>query len=176
VQANYRLELGALGSLNATLNGSYLEHATTTPVPGGPSFDCAGLFGPNCAEDAINPRWRHTLRVSWQTPWSKLLLSANWRFIGATSVDNNSPNSYLRFSELGAYDSIDGRIPNYSYLDLAAIWPVWRGIELRAGATNVLDKSPPIVGYAISGTGSPNSYPTYDLLGRELYVAFTARL
>jgi iron complex outermembrane recepter protein len=44
------------------------------------------------------------------------------------------------------------------------------------GATNnVLDKGPPIVDFFISGTGGPNSYPTYDLLGRELFAAFTAK-
>ena len=90
-------------------------------------------------------------------------------------MDNNSLNPYLRFSELGTYAVADGRIPNYSYFDLSAVWPVWRGIEIRAGATNVLDKSPPIVDFFISGTGGPNSYPTYDLLGRELFVAFTAK-
>jgi outer membrane receptor protein involved in Fe transport len=175
LQANYHRDLGRFGSISASLNGSYLEHSTTTPVPGGPSFDCAGLFGPNCGTNAVNPRWRHTLRMNWQTPWSKLLVSANWRFIGASSMDNNSNNPYLHFSELGAYAIIDGRMPNYSYLDLAVSWPVWHGIELRAGANNVLDKSPPIIDYAISGTGSPNAYPTYDLMGRELFAAFTAR-
>jgi iron complex outermembrane receptor protein len=175
VQASYRMDAGRLGSVTANLNGSYLEHATTTPVPGGPTYDCAGLFGPDCSTNAVNPRWRHTLRVNWQTPWSNLLLSTNWRFIGATSMDNNSNNPYLHFAELGAYAIIDGRIPNYSYLDLAAVWPVWHGFELRVGANNVLDKSPPIIDYAISGTGGPNSYPTYDLLGRELFAAFTAK-
>ena len=175
LQARYRMNVGSFGAVTANLNGTYLEHSTTTPVPGGPSFECAGLFGPNCETNAVNPRWRHTLRVNWETPWSKLLLSANWRFIGASSVDNNSPNPYLRFSELGAYAVADGRIPNYSYIDLSAVWPVWRGIELRAGAVNVLDKAPPIIDFFISGTGGPNSYPTYDLLGRELFVAFTAK-
>jgi iron complex outermembrane receptor protein len=175
IQANYRLGLGAWGSLSAALNGTYLEHSITTPYPGAQSFDCAGLFGPDCNTNSINPRWRHTLRVNWSTPWDKLLLSANWRFIGATRLDNNSNNPALMFSEFGEYDYVDARIPNYSYLDLAAIWPVWRSIELRAGVNNVLDKSPPVISSELTGVGTPNTYPTYDELGRNLFIAFTAR-
>jgi outer membrane receptor protein involved in Fe transport len=175
VQASYRLGLGRWGSLTTTLNGTYLEHSISTPYPGAQSFDCAGLFGPDCNTNSVNPRWRHTLRASWQTPWDRLLLSANWRFIGATSLDNNSENPALMFSEFGEYDYIDARIPNYSYLDLAAIWPVWRNIELRAGVNNVLDKSPPIISSELTGVGTPNTYPTFDELGRDLFVAFTAK-
>jgi hypothetical protein len=50
---------------------------------------------------------------------AELLLSANWRFIGATTLDNNSNNPALHFAEFGEYDYIDARIPNYSYIDLA---------------------------------------------------------
>jgi len=175
VQANYRLALGAFGSLTAALNGTYLQHSITTPYPGALSFDCAGLFGPDCNTNSINPRWRHTLRVSWQTPWDKLLVSANWRFIGKTSLDNNSNQPALMFSEFGEYDYVDARIPNYSYFDLAATLEVWRNIEFRAGVNNVLDKSPPVISSELTGSGSPNTYPTYDELGRNLFIAFTAK-
>jgi len=175
LQASYRLALGAMGSLTTTMNGTYLQHSISTPYPGAQSFDCAGLFGPDCNTNSVNPRWRHTLRASWQTPWSKLLLSANWRFIGATTLDNNSNNPALHFAEFGEYDYIDARIPNYSYLDLAMQWPVWRNIEVRAGVNNVLDKDPPVISQELTQVGTPNSYPTYDLLGRNLFVAFTAK-
>jgi outer membrane receptor protein involved in Fe transport len=164
-----------MGSLTTTMNGTYLQHSISTPYPGAQSFDCAGLFGPDCNTNSVNPRWRHTLRASWQTPWSKLLLSANWRFIGATTLDNNSNNPALHFAEFGEYDYIDARIPNYSYLDLAMQWPVWRNIEVRAGVNNVLDKDPPVISQELTQVGTPNSYPTYDLLGRNLFVAFTAK-
>jgi iron complex outermembrane receptor protein len=175
VQASYRLGLGPWGSLTWALNGSYLQHSITTPYPGAQSFDCAGLFGPDCNTNSINPRWRHTLRMSWQTPWDRLLLSANWRFISSTTLDNNSSQPALNYAEFGEYDSIDARIPNYNYLDLAATFQVFRNIELRAGVNNVLDKSPPVISFELTGSGTPNTYPTYDELGRDLFVAFTAK-
>jgi iron complex outermembrane receptor protein len=175
LQAAYKQSLGVFGSLLSSLNGSYLEHSVTTPYPGGQTYDCAGLFGSTCNNQSVNPRWRHNLRLSWETPWMKLLLSANWRFIGATHFDNNSPNPALHFAELGKYDVINARIPNYSYLDLAAVWPVWHDVQIRAGVNNVLDKDPPIVPTDITGTGSANSYPTFDILGREIFVSFTAK-
>ena len=92
VQASYRLGLGRWGSLTWALNGAYLQHSITTPYPGAKSFDCVGLFGPDCNTNSINPRWRHTLRVSWQTPWDRLLLSANWRFIGSLSLASTMPS------------------------------------------------------------------------------------
>jgi iron complex outermembrane receptor protein len=79
------------------------------------------------------------------------------------------------FAEFGEYDGIDARIPNYNYLDLAATVQVFRNIEVRAGVTNVLDKSPPIISAELTGSGTPNTYPTYDELGRDLFVAFTAK-
>jgi outer membrane receptor protein involved in Fe transport len=182
VQMTYRRPLGAFGSVTATLNGTYLEHSISTPYPGAQSYDCAGLFGASCNANSVNPRWRHTLRLDWDTPWDKLLLSVNWRFIGETHYDNNSVNPVLQFAEsanyfegFAGYDSVNARIPNYSYFDFAAIWPAWRGFELRAGINNAFDKDPPILSSEIVGTGSANAYPTYDLLGRQVFVAFSAK-
>ena len=57
-----------------------------------------------------------------------------------------------------------------NYLDVSAIWEVTEQFTLRAGSTNVLDKDPPIVATEISGTGSANTYPTYDTLGRQIFL------
>jgi outer membrane receptor protein involved in Fe transport len=49
------------------------------------------------------------------------------------------------------------------------------GLQLRAGANNVLDKDPSLINvYAISG-GAANTYSLYDLFGHQLFVAFTAK-
>ena len=177
---------GEWGSIVTTFNGSWLQHSTNTPYPGAPTFDCAGLYGSTCAtgtSGSVNPHWRHNLRVGWETPWN-LLLSAQWRFIGPTSFDNNSTNALLAGSEesganIGApyYDAYGARIPGYSYLDVAAIYHLDRNLELRAGVNNVLDKSPPVIPEDdISGAaGASNSFQAYDLLGRQIYVAFTAK-
>ena len=175
---NYRHELpGGWGTISATLNGAYLWHDTTTPYPGSGTFDCAGLFGSTCDNGSVNPRWRHNLRVTWETPLD-VLLSAQWRFIGPTAFDNNSSNPLLQYLEEGAYDQYNARIPGYSYLDLTAVWHAMKELDMRVGVNNVFDKDPPIIpSLDISGNAGPaNSFPAYDYLGRQLFVAFTARL
>jgi outer membrane receptor protein involved in Fe transport len=131
----------------------------------------------------VNPAWRHNLRISWETPWD-VLFSMQWRFIGPTTFDNNSTNPLLQGAEesgsnLSApyFDAYNSHIPGYSYLDLTAVWNVTRQLELRAGAQNVLDKDPPLIpSLDITASGGPgNTYNTYDLLGRQLFVAFTAK-
>jgi iron complex outermembrane recepter protein len=178
---NYRYNLPTgWGSLNTALNGAYLLHDTSTPYPGAPTYDCAGLFGSSCENGSVNPHWRHNLRFTWETPWN-VLLSAQWRFIGPTSFDNNSTNPLLAGAEESAvtptYDQYNARIPGYSYLDLTAVWHALANLELRAGVTNLLDKDPPLIpsGDITGNSGAANSYPTYDYLGRQLFVAFTAK-
>jgi outer membrane receptor protein involved in Fe transport len=175
LQLNYRYPLpNNSGTLSASLSGTWLQHFTSTPYPGAESYDCAGLFGNTCV--GVLPTWRHNLRITWDTPW-QLLLSAQWRFIGSTGFDNNSSQPQLQFQEEGTYDPQNARIANYSYLDLSAVWKLYSGIQLRAGVNNVFDKDPPFIPAGdITGTaGQVNSYQTYDLLGRELFVAFTAK-
>ena len=176
LEMNYRHDLARWGTLSATLNGAYLWHDTTTPYPGSGTFDCAGLFGSTCSNGSVNPRWRHNMRVSWETPLN-VLLSAQWRFIGPTTFDNNDNNPLLLFAEEGAYDQYNARIPGFSYLDLTAVWHATKQFEVRLGVTNVLDKDPPIIpSLDISGNAGPaNSWATYDYLGREVFVAFTAK-
>jgi iron complex outermembrane receptor protein len=175
VQVGYKLPFGGrAGGFTVNLNGSYIEHTTTTPYKGAHTYDCAGLFGQNCGR-TVNPRWRHALRLNWETPWDKLLISAQWRFIGKTGFDNNDADQSLHFAEKGEYDPLQARVPNYNYLDLSAIWAVGHGIELRGGLNNITDKDPPLIGDDITGTGSPNTYPTYDLLGRELFIGIRAK-
>jgi outer membrane receptor protein involved in Fe transport len=182
VMMNYRYALPVgWGSFVTALNGAYLLHDTTTPYPGSGSYDCAGLFGSSCEDGSVNPHWRHNLRLTWETPWN-VLLSAQWRFIGPTSFDNNSSNPLLAGAEEAGvtpstYDQYNARIPGYSYLDLTAVWHALANLEFRAGVTNLLDKDPPLIpsGEITGNSGPANSYPTYDYLGRQLFVAFTAK-
>jgi outer membrane receptor protein involved in Fe transport len=125
------------------------------------------------------------MRVSWDTPWN-LLFSMQWRFIGPTSFDNNSTNPLLAGAEEGPegpgapppyYDQYNARIPGYSYFDLTAVWHAMANLEVRAGVNNLLDKDPPLVpsGDITGNAGASNSWGAYDLLGRQLFVAFTAK-
>jgi iron complex outermembrane receptor protein len=176
VQLAYRRDVGRLGTMSATLSGSYLQHETSQPISAVPAYDCAGLYGPTC--QTVNPRWRHSARLSWQTPLS-VLVSAQWRFIGSVKLDHNTGITELLASApgygVGVYDSFDARLPSISYVDLSAVWDVSKNISVHAGVNNVLDKDPPLVSSLIAGTGSPNTYPTYDLLGRVMFAAFTVK-
>jgi outer membrane receptor protein involved in Fe transport len=173
VQLNYNLALGrGLGDLVFGLNGTYLLHDETTPLPGSATYDCAGLFGYTC--ETVNPRWRHLLRTTWETPWH-VSTSLTWRYIGAVSQDNNSADPTLHFSTFNGYDYVNARIPGFNYVDLETTWNVNRNVQIRAGANNLLDKDPPLVNTDIVAGGTANTYSTYDLFGRQLFLAFSAK-
>ena len=175
VQANYRQLLpGRWGALTASLNGSWLQHNSSTPYQGALTYDCAGLFGSLCLSGSVNPTWRHNLRVTWEMPWN-LRLSAQWRFIGRTGFDNNSTQTSLQSEEKGFFDPVLTHIPNYSYLDLAAQWGVTGHLQVRAGVNNLFDKDPPFLPEGdINPARTLNSFSTYDIVGREVYVALHA--
>ncbi len=167
-QGNYRVPLSGLGTLAFTLNGTYTLATTTTPLPGAHTYDCVGLYGPTCG--TLNPRWRHNLRMAWDSPWD-VTLSAFWRYIGGVSLDSNSSDPTLGN---GRNRTLDARLPAISYLDLTGSWDIRKGLQLRAGINNIFDKDPPIVTQDIVPSGAPNTFPTYDTLGRQLFIAFTA--
>jgi outer membrane receptor protein involved in Fe transport len=174
LQTSYKLNLPAnLGSMRLGLNGSYLLKAITQPLPGAASYDCAGLFGVTC--QTVNPRWRHILNLTWQTPLEALEVGTNWRFVGKVAMDQNDPDPTLRFSAFGVYNSFDAQLPNMSYVDLFARWHAWKSLEVRGGINNILDKDPPLATFEITSGGAANTYSTYDSLGRQLYLAFTAK-
>jgi iron complex outermembrane recepter protein len=173
IQGNYRLDLEDLGakgvgSLSFALNGSYMLKNSTI-LPGVGEYDCAGLFGSTC--ETINPRWRHTFRVTWNTPWN-VLASLQWRYIGGASLDSNTTNPVL---EGEAYDYFDAKLPAVNYLDLSGEWRATSYLTVRGGINNILDQDPPIINGEVSGSGTPNTYPTYDLLGRELFLSATMK-
>ncbi len=177
LQLNYHWDVGSLGSMAAVMTGTWLQHNQTQPVPSDQPYDCAGLFGVTC--QTVNPRWHHVARLTWQTPFNAQL-SVQWRFIGSASLDNNTGNPLLETAAYAtkvgqAFDSFDSKLPSVSYLDLSAMYTVTKNLSLRLGVNNVLDKDPPLVNEYNTTTGAPNTFPTYDLLGRQMYAAFTAK-
>jgi iron complex outermembrane recepter protein len=173
VQLNYKQELPqGLGDVAFELNGAYLQHSESTPYVGAHTYDCAGLFGFTC--QTVNPRWHHIFRTTWQTPWG-VSASLTWRYISSVSQDNNTNDPTLHFSSAGVFDDFNAKLPSFNYIDLEATWQVNKILQLRAGATNVLDKDPPVINNAIVAGGAGNTYDAYDIFGRQLFVAFTAK-
>ncbi|MBK6674458.1 MAG: TonB-dependent receptor [Proteobacteria bacterium] len=172
LQAGYRFGLGEYGTLRLLLNGAYQLSNTTTPLPGGGSYDCVGLFGPTC--QTVNPRWRHTARASW-APRADLSINATWRFLGGVKLDNNDPNPLLLGSALGGVATFRAKMPAVSYLDLAATWEPVKQLQIRGGISNVFDRDPPLTPSELVSGGAPNYYEFYDGLGRQVFLAMTAK-
>ena len=173
LQLTYRQDLmKGGGHLMFELNGAYLEHSTTTPQPGAHTYDCAGYYGLTC--QTVNPRWHHIFRTTWQTPWN-FNVAATWRYFGPVSDDNNSPDPTLHFATFGGNDYVNARVPSYSYLDLATNWYVGKALTIRAGINNALDKAPPLIVSTLVPAGEANTIDVYDMFGRQLFLAFTAK-
>ncbi|TWB38647.1 TonB-dependent receptor-like protein [Nitrospirillum pindoramense] len=176
---NYLLDLEDLnvkdrGSVLFNFNGTWMANYLVQQQPGESAFNCKGLFGVTCGQPT--PMWRHTMRVTWQTPWN-FDLSGNWRYIGGVKLDQNTSNALLS----GDYDKADGRINSYSYFDIAMSATLYDHYTVRFGVNNLFDKDPPILDsnvYGISGTsnyGNGNTFPgIYDTLGRTFFLGVTA--
>jgi len=133
LQLNYKLGLGQWGTLAWGLNGSYYLHNSTTPLPGGGSYDCAGLFGTTC--QTVSPRWRHNLRTTWQTPGGTSTChspggsSARW----ATTITIPTPCSRCRVQR--RVDFAVPQVPNINYLDLHVAWHATKSLDVRGVST-----------------------------------------
>ena len=174
VKTHYTFDMSAMGKLALDLEGTYVINNITTPIPGAPSYNCAGLWGPTCGNPL--PKWRHVLTTDWATPWAGLDLNMRWRFFGATNVEtgSSSPDLYYPTTNYPGFN----RISNYSYIDLSAAMAVTKNVKVRLGVNNVLDKDPPIVlsGNCAAGPCNGNTFSqTYDVLGRFLYLHATVQ-
>lgn len=171
VQASYRLEAGGLGAITFDFAGSYLLRDVTKPTPVSDSYDCAGLFGATCG---IRPKWRHTARTTWSTPWH-IDASVAWRFVGAASLDSNSDDPTLHFSTFGDFNTFNARIKGQSYFDLALVANVTKDFRIRVGANNIFDKDPPLITSENIGDSQANTLYLYDTVGRQVFVGATLK-
>jgi len=64
--------------VNFSLAGTLMMQNSTIPFSRRPTIECKGLFGATC--QTVNPRWRHNLRMTWETPW-QLEMALTWRYI-----------------------------------------------------------------------------------------------
>jgi len=170
----YRLDMGGLGKLRARLDGTYLLKLITTPGAG-PSYDCAGRFGPSC--EPATPKWRNRFALDWDTPLG-VSAGATWRYIGRVTnsrLDAKIPD-YIG-ADNAALGLPDNHLPSISYLDLRVSYN-WNKITVRAGVNNVLDKDPPLFdtidtgGNSIYAESNTNS-SLYDMGGRFLFLNMT---
>jgi iron complex outermembrane recepter protein len=174
-EANYRFEMGGLGSLGLQFIGTYVDKFLTEPLPGSPKYDCAGLYGTVCGTPV--PDWRHKLRANWTTPWN-MDLALTWRYIAAVDDDRTSTDPSLAADVI----QTDKHLGSRSYFDLTGSYTfsevgVFSSLTGRLGINNILDKDPPLVGQdtcpAVFCNG--NTFPqVYDTLGRYVFLGLTA--
>jgi iron complex outermembrane recepter protein len=175
LQGSYRLPLATFGSLLFQLNGTRLKELVITPVSGGTSYDCTGLFGATCGGG--DPKWRSVFNVTWSTPWDGLDVSIKWRYYGANEDERTSTNPFLA----GTPYLPLAHIPAYSYVDLQTSFNIYKTIRLQLGVNNIADKVPPLIipcpTTAPTGANcNGNTYPgVYDATGRYLFARVTAQ-
>ncbi|QNA87074.1 TonB-dependent receptor [Sphingomonas sp. So64.6b] len=186
VSSAWSTGIGNLGTLNLSMNGTYLDkykvdNGITQP------YDCAGLYGPTCSSGGtVNsgaplPKWRHKARATFNFA-DGIGISLQWRYIGKVKAETLEHDNQ---SLGGATNFNPGlEIKSYSYFDLATSFNVDDKFTFRLGVNNLLDKQPP---YVTSGNGgvdgtnlcptgpcNGNTYPaTYDALGRYLFAGVT---
>jgi len=170
LEGNYRVPLPRFGTLSFNFNGTRLAEYVVEPLPGLGDYDCDGRYGIVCGQPL--PKWRHKFRATWETPW-EVSLSAQWRYLGAVSVDASSSSPLL---SSGTVYPVDSHIAAYSYLDFTALWHL-KNYDFRVGVNNVLDKGPPPLGAGVgSGPGYASSIygSVYDAMGRYIFAGITA--
>jgi outer membrane receptor protein involved in Fe transport len=123
----------------------------------------------------MQPRWKHTARATWNPPHG-ISLSLQWRRIGGVTLAALDPKFKLTNEVSPAYT----KVPAQDYFDVSTAFDVEKGIELRLGVNNVLDRQPPlIISNTAAGDGpiNANTYPEwYDPLGRFVFVNLAVAL
>ena len=169
--ADYVAPLGRFGSASFGFRGNYVLRWVVDNGGLSTAYDCAGLFGAPCT---MQPRWKHTARATWNSP-DGYSLSLQWRHTGGVKLAALDPKFNLTDEVSPSYATLRSQ----DYLDVAALFRVRKGVELRAGVNNVLDRQPPLViSNTAAGDGpyNANTYPTwYDPLGRYIFAGLAIR-
>jgi outer membrane receptor protein involved in Fe transport len=161
---NYARKLDGYGSMAVSFVGTYLKSFISEPVPGLGSYDCKGLYGPNCGTPLM--QWRHKLRGTWSTPWN-VDVSLTWRHMDSVDLSTTSSNPLLK----GTAADIQRTLAAQEYFDIAASWAVTKQLTLRGGINNLGDRDPPLSTLVGAGFGNGNTYPqVYDALGRRVFL------
>jgi iron complex outermembrane receptor protein len=163
------------GSLAFGFTGSYAIDNPINVTPGTSQIDCTDLYGPNCSGAGPTspvPRWRHRLRMTWETH-AGFEVSLNWRHIGSMKSEFTSP----QFSPNSNVFPVDAHISAYDYLDLDWNIDVTEHLNIRLGINNLTDRKPPIIGFAANPllVNGNLAAGVYDPLGRYLFAGLTAR-
>ena len=137
--AAYSHGLGQFGGFTASFQGTWVnnykvDNGLTQP------YDCVGLYGSTCGSTATAPvpKWRHKLRLTWDTPLDGLGLSGQWRHQSGVTYEGYSTNPTLAGTH---YSCSASEFPAFNYFDLGATYSLFDdAVSLRAGVNNIFDK------------------------------------
>jgi outer membrane receptor protein involved in Fe transport len=170
--ADYRVSLGRRGSAEFEFRGAYVSRWIVDNGGLSKPYDCAGLFGAPCS---MQPRWKHTARATWNSRRG-VSASLQWRHVGGVSLAALDPKFKLTDEVSPGHTTLRPQ----DYFDLAGAFSVHKGMELRIGVNNLLDRQPPlVVSNTAAGDGpfNANSYPEwYDPLGRFIFASLAVDL
>jgi outer membrane receptor protein involved in Fe transport len=188
--ASYRTDLDKfgienMGGITMSFVGTYLKSLETQNLPGDKYFDCAGLYGTICSVSgglsSPNPKWRHKVRLTWNTPfeygdWIKNVgFSVQWRHFSKVKLDAYDSDPQL--NNTGLQYETDRVLGTRDYIDMTATWTVKDNLKFRLGVNNVFDKDPPLNGSSNCPTGpcNGNTWPqVYDSFGRYIFFGLSA--
>lgn len=174
----YGWDIGEWGSIDASLDGTYVMDSSYLPSSDALRVDCVGHYGKQCGLPSTvsgstggpTPEHHFVQRTTWK--FGAFDVSYLWRYIAGSTVDpTQGPNSTIPAGFRTTGES--AAIPDYNYIDLAASWQVTDWAKLKFGVTNVTDEDAPFVETSTGSTpfNSGNTYPsTYDVLGRVFTV------
>jgi outer membrane receptor protein involved in Fe transport len=175
VGASYHAKLGGMGSLDFSMNGTYIKSYTVENLPGMGEYDCAGLYGATC--NTPTPKWRHKFRTTWSTPFN-LDLSLTWRYFDRVRNDALYQEPLLNPKGIALDTQRDAFLASRNYIDLNGTYRFSKKLGLSVGVNNLLDKDPPLGSSSSVGSsfGNGNTYPqVYDSYGRFVYANLTYR-
>ncbi|WP_075791756.1 TonB-dependent receptor [Massilia putida] len=145
VSANWEIARNTYGTFGAAIDGTYLTHFDNQLVPNGPWMSNVGQFGwasngTTSSFPIITFRWKHNLRLTWQSGDYSAQLTNNF-------------NSHYRDANTAVTSQYYRDIPSYSTWNLTGSVRVQKQVRITAGVTNLFDKAPPITNNTIYSSG-----------------------
>jgi outer membrane receptor protein involved in Fe transport len=130
--ASYPLELGALGTVQLALNGTYLDSLKTQPTVDPTQIEEVGLDDPLLGEQA--PEWVANLNASWfNGPWS-----ATYRLRFQSELNIFRDDELAREPDLTNYFGTDTMWVS----DIQGSFTFNSGLEAYLGVNNLTDREP----------------------------------
>ena len=150
IQVRYSTDLGSFGGMRFDYAGTYLDKFDFASFPGDTPIECAGFLNNGCISP-VNPKYRHRVTTTWETPVEGLEAAATWRYFAGTK------------NEAGDSPLIDDDLQTINYVDLSFFYELNDTIRLRGGVLNVTNTQPPVSTSSGPPLGNGNTFPTiYD--------------